>query len=175
MQLRRWQIVLQLCQPLRCRANRLVQQRRGGAAWATAAGSFSDSLRYHVADASRFLRPAVEAAAAGPAAERLAGLRGRLQGHLQASGLVDGPALLQQLRGSAMWEEQVLLHSKVRSGQMITIMSMHEKGFGSCASACCRKLRGCAAGGRSRSCCAPRCKPGTAMHMQSTRTGWHTA
>lgn len=102
----------------------------GGAAWATAAGSFRDTLRYRIADASRSLRPAVEAAASGPAAERLAGLRGRLQGHLQASGLVDGPALLQQLRGSAMWEEQVLLHSKVRRGQIITIMCMHEKGVG---------------------------------------------
>ena len=46
-------------------------------------------------------------------ATRLAGLRGRLQAHLQSSGLVDGGTLLVQLRGSALWEEQVLLHSKV--------------------------------------------------------------
>jgi hypothetical protein len=46
-------------------------------------------------------------------AERLGGLRARLQALLQGSPLVDGPALLARLRGTALWEEQVLLHSKV--------------------------------------------------------------
>lgn len=44
---------------------------------------------------------------------RLGGLRARLQALLQGSPLVDGPALLAQLRGTALWEEQVLLHSRV--------------------------------------------------------------
>ena len=34
---------------------------------------------------------------------------------VQGSALVDGPAILSQLQGSSLWEEQVILHSKVRA------------------------------------------------------------
>ena len=33
----------------------------------------------------------------------------------QGSALVDGSAILLQLQGSSLWEEQVILHSKVRA------------------------------------------------------------
>lgn len=56
-------------------------------------------------------------------AARLAGLRARLQAHLQGSALVDGPALLAQLAGSALWEERVLLYSKVRPLGVVKLLT----------------------------------------------------
>ena len=56
------------------------------------------------------------AAAAAAAADVVGGMRGRLQAHLEASSRFDTAQVLQALLGSALWEEQVILHSKVGWG-----------------------------------------------------------